>query len=77
VHLSCVVVIGVFLLPAIPHTDAAAQDMRVYTTVRAVGENRQDSPILAESLTLFHAGKTYDYMENVGEVIIYEPARSD
>lgn len=52
---------------------AAAQDMRVYTTVRAVGENRQNSPILAESLTLYHAGKMYDYMENVGEVIIFEP----
>jgi hypothetical protein len=53
--------------------DAAAQDMRVYTTVRAVGENRQNSPILAESLTLYHAGKMYDYMENVGEVMIFEP----
>jgi hypothetical protein len=54
-------------------TDAAAQDMRVYTTVRAAGDNRQNSPILAESLTLYHAGKMYDYMENVGEVVIFEP----
>ncbi len=31
------------------------------------------SPVLAESLTLFHAGRVYDYMENVGEVVIFEP----
>ena len=51
---------------------AAAQDFRVYTTVRE-GEG-DGGPVLSRSLTLFHAGKTYDHIEAVGEVVIGEPA---
>lgn len=69
---SCSVWIGtaLTLLPQM----AAAQDMRVYTTVAAVEENREQ--VVSHSLTLFHAGKVYDYMEDVGEVVILEPARN-
>jgi len=52
---------------------ARAQDLRVYTTVRSLVDRHPNPPILAESLTLFHAGRVYDYMENVGEVVIFEP----
>ncbi len=52
---------------------ARAQDLRVYTTVRSLTDKRPNPPVLAESLTLFHAGRVYDYMENVGEVVIFEP----
>jgi len=52
---------------------ATAQDLRVYTTVRNLTDKRANPPVLAESLTLFHAGRVYDYMENVGEVVIFEP----
>jgi hypothetical protein len=55
---------------------AAAQDLRVYTTVRNLTDKRPNPPVLAESLTLFHAGRVYDYMENVGEVVIFEPLES-
>lgn len=50
---------------------AAAEDMSVYTTVSRVED---DTPVVvARSLTLFHAGKVYDYMEEIGEVVILEP----
>jgi len=54
-----------------------AQEMRVYTTVRnlrgsAVSEDR--APVVARSLTLFHAGKVYDYVEAAKELTIFEPS---
>jgi hypothetical protein len=50
-----------------------AQEMRVTTTISRKEPNGNWRPF-AYSLTLFHAGKVYDYMEDVGEVVIYEPA---
>ncbi len=50
----------------------SAQEMRVHTTVSRKEPNESWRPF-AYSLTLFHAGKVYDYMEDVGEVVIYEP----
>jgi hypothetical protein len=52
---------------------AWAQDMRVYTTVTDASHGNGQSRVISHSLTLFHAGKVYDYMEEVGEVVIYEP----
>ena len=49
-----------------------AQDMRVYTTVSRKGTDGAWEPY-SHSLTLLHAGKVYDFMEEVGEVVIYEP----
>ena len=51
-------------------SSAAAQDFRVYTAVRG-----EDDAVLSRSLTLFHAGKTYDHIDEVGEVVIGEPAQ--
>lgn len=51
---------------------AAAQDMRVYTSVSILDDSGTSQP-LSHSLTLFRAGKVYDYMEEVGEVVILEP----
>jgi hypothetical protein len=31
---------------------------------------------VADSITLFHAGKVYDYMQQVGEVVIFDPAQN-
>jgi len=56
-------------------TEAEAQDMRVYTSVTDISQSEDTSPVISSSLTLFHAGKVYDYMENVGEVVIFEPAQ--
>ncbi len=53
--------------------DAAwAQELRVYTTVSR-GEANSQLTEIGHSLTLFHNGKVYDFMEEVGEVVIYEP----
>lgn len=51
-----------------------SQDMRVYTSVTDMSRGPQSSGVLSTSLTLFHAGKVYDYMEDIGEVVIFEPS---
>jgi len=53
-------------------TVIAAQDMRVYTSVSDVSQASVPRA-LSHSLTLFHAGKVYDYMKETGEVVIFEP----
>jgi hypothetical protein len=61
---------------------ANSQDFRVYTSVvnlgainqEPTGEAKSSAPVIARSLTFFHAGKTYDYMDEVGELVIFEPA---
>jgi len=52
-------------------SSASAQEFRVVTTVFQDG---QSTPI-SRSLTMFRAGKVYDYVDAADEVIIYEPAR--
>ncbi|MDX1970563.1 MAG: hypothetical protein SFV23_25560 [Planctomycetaceae bacterium] len=55
----------------------SAQEMRVYTVTRSattVEEDPPHDPIMARSLTLFHAGKVYDYISSLQEVTIFEPA---
>jgi len=60
------------LLLGLLSTPALAQDMRVYTSVSNVSQ--ADAPrTISHSLTLFHAGKVYDYMKETGEVVIFEP----
>ena len=46
-------------------TLSLAQDMRVYTTVSRQGTDGVWEPY-SHSLTLFHSGKVYDFMEEVG-----------
>lgn len=58
-----------------------AQEMRVYTTVRNLsghpsGEPAEKAPVVTRSLTLFHAGKVYDYIDTAREVTVYEPAHN-
>lgn len=59
-------------------TVAGAQELRIYTQVYNEGSvaTRPDQrpPVIARSLTLFHAGKVYDYIDSVGELTIFEPA---
>lgn len=54
---------------------AVAQDMRIYTTVSSIGDSTAKAQLLSHSLTLFHAGKVYDFMEDIGEVVILDTAR--
>lgn len=53
-----------------------AEDMTVYTTVTRLGSRADDTRIVSRSLTLFHAGKVYDYIEEVGEVVVLEPVHN-
>jgi len=54
-----------------------AQDFRIYTRVYDAGTAENVRPnVIGSSLSLFHAGKVYDHVENENEseVIIFEPA---
>ena len=56
-----------------------AQEFRISTRVfneAAKEENAGRSPVVSRSLTLFHAGKIYDYLDSMGEVIVIEPAHN-
>lgn len=74
--------LSVFLIACWGITNAArAQDFKVYTPVFDLkaaeisprAGQRPQTPIVARSLTYFHAGKAYDYIEAEEEVLIYEP----
>lgn len=67
------------LIGFLSHT-AAAQEFRIYTRVTlenppagAGGAVKPEE--IARSLTLFHAGKVYDHIDSVGELIVFEPAQ--
>jgi hypothetical protein len=50
----------------------SAQDFHVDTTVEAV--TRQDTQELTRSVTLFHAGRTYDFIQDLAELVVFDPA---
>lgn len=52
---------------------SSAQEFVVYTTVEQASDGKAFGPILSRSHTIVHAGKSYDYMEQVGEVVIWNP----
>jgi len=56
----------------LPATAAYPEDMTVYTTVSTIGDGGEPKSV-GRSLTLFHAGKVYDYMEDAGELVVLEP----
>ena len=53
---------------------AAAQEMRIYTTVRDRSTDGANKHPDQRSLMIFHAGKVYDYIEPAQEVTVFEPA---
>ena len=59
---------GRFLFPA----KATAQDFHVETTLYAIG--RGEPRELMQSVTQFHANKTYDFIPQMGELIVFDPA---
>jgi len=54
---------------------AEAQNYRVYTRVMHSSSQSQDKKpdVIARSLTIWHAGKAYDWIDSVGELVIYDP----
>jgi len=68
-------------LPLLVSATVFGQDFRMYTAVydesAATNQRRSEKPEpVSSSLTLFHAGKVYDYISSIGEVTIYEPAHN-
>ncbi|QDU82737.1 hypothetical protein Pla110_44990 [Polystyrenella longa] len=54
-------------------SSAEAQEFSMYTKV--YDDSLLDRPVVSRSLTMFHAGEVYDYLDGVGEVIIMQPIR--
>lgn len=70
-----------FLIPAVLlafSCSAEAQGLRVSTVVYNAGQldSNGAEAIVSSSVCLFHAGKAYDYVESVGEVVVYEPSEN-
>lgn len=67
----------VWMVCAVATSVAVGQELRVFTrTVDLTGlpaDQHAKAPIVARSLTLFHAGKVYDYIDSAREVTIFEP----
>jgi len=57
---------------------ATAQQFRVYTRVTQMRPGQSlpptDQDVIARSLTLFHAGRVFDWLPAVGEVTVFEPS---
>jgi hypothetical protein len=64
-------------------TISTAQDFSIYTRVFDVGASNESdaaasgvvAPIVSRSYSMFHAGKVYDYIENVDEVVVIDFAQ--
>lgn len=59
-------------------TAASAQQFRVYTEVSIPPQDpepgKTQGEVVARSLTIFHAGRVFDWLKTAGEVTIFEPA---
>jgi hypothetical protein len=60
------------------NSTASAQQFRVYTEVSIPPQNpepgKMQGEVVARSLTIFHAGRVFDWLKTAGEVTIFEPA---
>ncbi len=56
-------------------TPLLGQDYRLFTKVSDVSQSNEKPRIIGRSLSLFHAGKVYDYIDSTGEVTIFEPSK--
>lgn len=74
----CLVMLtGVWSCSVALTTSLPAQELRIFTLTKDVSPpetNPQRAPVLSRSLTLFHAGKVYDYISELREVTIFEPS---
>lgn len=61
------------LIAGLLSSSAAAEDLRIHTKVFDVAKD--DTTPVAQSLTVFHKGRVYDYISSLDEVIVYEPAK--
>jgi hypothetical protein len=69
---------------AVSAQSALGQDCRIYTVVHDLRTSNAGAPtknessearsIVGRSLSLFHAGTVYDYLDSIGEVTVFDPA---
>ena len=52
----------------------SAKDFRIYTSVADESKPNAKPVVVARSLTMFRAGKVYDYMDQLGELVVFEPS---
>ena len=56
-----------------------AEEFRVFTVIHdaSAATAGEPGPVIARTVTIFHAGKVYDYIESAGsaEVIVFEPTQ--
>ena len=50
-----------------------AQELRVYTSVMKPAKDKKPAETISHSLTLFHAGKSYDLLTDMEELVICDP----
>lgn len=75
----CHMMILVCLMPILGLSPLAAQDMKIRTHIYHVAPSNNGelkSQERAVSLTIFHAGRAYDYIDSVKEVIVFEPKQN-
>ena len=64
------------LIALVASTVAQAQQFKVTTRVTQLTfDEREPERTLSRSLTLFHAGRVYDWIPSVGEITVVDPAR--
>lgn len=65
-----------FAIVALAMGSAEAEELRIFTAVYDLGTQKKPGekpPVVARAITLFHAGKVYDYVDLANEVVILEP----
>lgn len=68
-------ILAVSLSLSFSATPARAQEFRMYTLVYSEQTEGEDPELVGRSVSLFHAGKVYDFVpEGEREVIIFEPS---
>lgn len=70
------IVCGMVCLLCLTMSSASAQGLRISTILYDAGrlsETGQES-VLSNSVSFQHNGRTYDYVESAGEVVIFEPS---
>lgn len=65
---ACLVAVASLPAPAL------AQEMRIYTRVVKDSLADERPQVLARTLSLFHAGKVFDYIATADEVTVFDPA---
>lgn len=66
----------VLFLSGLCSAPSLAQGLRVSTHISddTARNGNESAPLLSSSLSLFHNGRVYDYVEAADEVLIYEPS---